>query len=783
LLAPWRAYFGTFASETLPAILQSRRSAKTGRLGLHNIPILANIMGPDLQPQIAMSDVVTKNAQRDFTVVRDDAGVPNIQATTWLDALYGLGYMHATDRGTQLLFSRTVASGRAAELIADKDELLETDRFFRRIGLHLNLDREVDQMDRRTHQQVTVYCAGVNDGIRAKRRSLPMWATGYQPEKWDPQAVLLVGRLLSFGGLAVSQMQNERLIVELIKAGANEAALAEMFEPRLDSLDFDLMREVNISNRLSDQALELIVDLPRLAGSNAWAVSPERSATGHALLASDPHLEVNRLPAIWYEAVLRWDSQYVMGATLPGFPLFSVGRNPKLSWGVTYMKGDTIDYFVEDCRCTEDGAWQFRREDQWQNFTVREESLKRKNNEPVPLRVYENEIGTLDADVDETGEGKYLSIAWAGRRVDASTAVSTWLDLIQANDVTTAMDVVSDCPQPTLSFVFADAEGHIGQQACGAIPKRSNPNDGLAPLPAWDPKNHWQGWLPKELLPSIYDPPEGFVATANEECNPEGGPLVVTQTVHDYRVRRIQEQLSQMPQATIKDMQKLQYDVVSKQAEDLLAMALPFMQEGPLKEILSNWNYSYAADSSTAPVFQAFYRNLMFELLGNKKGLGWRRILYLCSRAGFSSMILTAADRLLQKQDSWWWHGRDKAELIRSAADAVELGTIRYWSEMNNFHFANRFLGGNRVGRLLGYNTRQHAMPGNHATPFQGHVFQTATRESTFAPSYHFVTDMGTNEAWTNLPGGPSESRFSKYYRSDIPLWLDGEYKRLGVTT
>ena len=70
-------------------------------------------------------------------------------------------------------------------------------------------------------------------------------------------------------------------------------------------------------------------------------------------------------------------------------------------------------------------------------------------------------------------------------------------------------------------------------------------------------------------------------------------------------------------------------------------------------------------------------------------------------------------------------------------------------------------------------------MPGNHATPFQGHVFQTATRESTFAPSYHFVTDLGSDVAWTNLPGGPSESRFSKFYRSDIPLWLDGEYKQL----
>jgi penicillin amidase len=169
----------------------------------------------------------------------------------------------------------------------------------------------------------------------------------------------------------------------------------------------------------------------------------------------------------------------------------------------------------------------------------------------------------------------------------------------------------------------------------------------------------------------------------------------------------------------------------------------------------------------------------MVELLGHEQGIGWRRMLYLCSRAGFSSMVMTAADRLWQKEDSWWWHGRQKAELIRRAAERVQLDEGISWAAVNGFHFANRFLGAHRVGRMLGYNTRVCAMPGNHATPFQGHVFQTATRESTFAPSYHFVSDLGTDVAWTNLPGGPSESRFSRYYRSGIPLWLDGEYKRL----
>ena len=206
-----------------------------------------------------------------------------------------------------------------------------------------------------------------------------MRATGFRAEPWTPAAVVLVGRLLSFGGLAISQLQNERLLIELIHAGADPAALTEMFEPRLDEVDFDLVRQVTMSNQMSDDALELLVDLPRLAGSNAWAVRPERSATGHALLAADPHLEINRLPAIWYEVNMPWPQNYLIGATLPGCPLFSVARTPRLAWGVTYMKGDTIDFFIEECRPGGQSGWQYRREDQWHDFELRRETIERKS--------------------------------------------------------------------------------------------------------------------------------------------------------------------------------------------------------------------------------------------------------------------------------------------------------------------------------------------------------------------------------------------------------------------
>ncbi len=121
-----------------------------------------------------VNEIRTKHARRRFTAVRDESGVPHVTAPTWLDAIYALGYLHAIDRGTQLLFAGAVANGCGAEQIADQDELFETDCFFRKVGLHLDLDREVDLLDDQAFRQLTAYCEGVNDGMKDAGRSVPL---------------------------------------------------------------------------------------------------------------------------------------------------------------------------------------------------------------------------------------------------------------------------------------------------------------------------------------------------------------------------------------------------------------------------------------------------------------------------------------------------------------------------------------------------------------------------------------------------------------------------------
>jgi penicillin G amidase len=90
----------------------------------------------------------------------------------------------------------------------------------------------------------------------------------------------------------------------------------------------------------------------------------------------------------------------------------------------------------------------------------------------------------------------------------------------------------------------------------------------------------------------------------------------------------------------------------------------------------------------------------------------------------------------------------------------------------------NIFFGG-KLPRFLGFDRGPITLIGDLATPHQGQIYESAGRKTTFAPSYRMVTDLATDEIHTNLAGGPSDRRFSKWYCSDLDNWINGRYKTL----
>ena len=185
--------------------------------------------------------MASKDGERMFTsdactIVRDANGIPHIHAQTLGDAYWGLGYTHAHDRGLQLLLTRILGQGRAAELLSGDDETVEIDRFFRKMNFGGAVEDQLSQLTPETRELVDHYCAGINARLREK---IPweLRLMGYAAEPWTAADSVLMSRMTGYVGLAQSQGEIERFVVEMVQGGIGREKLEALFPGLMDNLD------------------------------------------------------------------------------------------------------------------------------------------------------------------------------------------------------------------------------------------------------------------------------------------------------------------------------------------------------------------------------------------------------------------------------------------------------------------------------------------------------------------------------------------------------------------
>jgi len=523
-----------------------------------------------------------------------------------------------------------------------------------------------------------------------------------------------------------------------------------------------------LSERLVPEGLTWLSGIPRVMASNNWVVAPERSKSGHALLANDPHLEINRIPSVWQELVLQTPDRYVLCGTMPGIPAAILGRSADLSWGVTYSFMDAIDSWVEDCR---DGC--FRRGDEWKPFVERRELVKRKKKKPIEMRFWENEHGILDGDPWEPG--LYLSRRWAAGEGGARSLNAAY-KAFGARTVERGMELFGQI-ETSWSWVFADRSGNIGFQMSGMMPLRRPALSGLLPAPGWRPENDWLGFAEAEDLPRALNPDCGYLVTANNDLNHLGRLNPINAPMGDERARRITQLIEEKEEIDLEDFKAIQYDVYSLHAEEFIRVFGPLLPDGEAKEELLAWDCRYDVDSLGAGLFEDFYAGLRERLFG-AEGLGGEVVAHLRAETGIFNDFYERFDRVLLNPESAWWAGLDRAGLVGAAFAAAASKPRRRWGERNRLPVSHLLFGG-KFPRWLGFDQPTVELPGGRATPHQGQIFQSGGRKTSFAPSIRILVDMGEDCIHTNLPGGPTDRRFSSHYGSGWPRWIGGTYKRL----
>ena len=704
--------------------------------------------------------------KRRSEIWRDEHGVPHIEAQDTSSLYWGQGYVHARDRGLQMLLMRILVQGRAAECLDGSDATANVDKFFRRMNWCDDTQPAVAALTPEAKKHLADYCAGVNQAF-AEHYPWELKLLGYRPEPWCIENSIAVSRMIGYLTLAQSQAEMERLVVEMVQADVPRDKLDELFPGQLGGLDIELLKSVHLHHRIVPIDVAWGVALPRMMASNNWVISGSKTATGIPILANDPHLEGNRLPNVWYEVVLRIGDRYAIGGSMPGAAGVLVGRNNDVAWGATYAFADGVDSWVERCR---DGKF-YREPDGWVPFRVRQELIKRKKKPPLEISFYENDHGVLDGDPNQ--EGNFLCTRWASGRSGGVTLAQI-LKMWDVQGVEQGMDVLGQF-ETAWNFVLADRHGNIGYQMSGLLPRRREGIGGLIPLPGWEPVNDWCGFVCHTDLPRCLNPSRGFFVTANNDLNEYGQVQPINLPMGSYRADRIAQLLEQGDTLTLSDMCEMQFDVLSLQAQrylDILRPLLPNTQQG---RILRDWDLRYTAASQGAFLFETFYRALYREVFG-AHGLGQAVMDHLRTETGTFVDFYVNFDRVLLSDNSAWFNGQCRDEVYRQVATTALEVEVKTWGETQQYVMRHLLLG-NKLPRFLGFDQGPIVMIGGRATIHQGQIYRSGQRTTTFVPSFRLVTDLAEDACYTNMAGGPSDRRFSGWYCSDMQRWLAGKYK------
>jgi penicillin amidase len=398
--------------------------------------------------------------------------------------------------------------------------------------------------------------------------------------------------------------------------------------------------------------------------------------------------------------------------------------------------------------------------------------ILRRGREPLRLTFHENEHGTLAG--DPRIPGRHFATRWAGLETGA-TSLAAALDLFHAPDTATAGALLSRF-EYAFNWVIADRRGSIGYRMSGLVPRRRAGAGGFVPLPGWDAGNDWRGYHDPDDLPQAFDPPEGFLATANDDLNHLGRVQPINLSGPPYRAQRIRELLGTRRDWTVEDLGRMQMDEVSGQALRFLRILRPLIEDDPRFAQILGWDGSYAGEPPAGAWFDDFHRRAVEHLLASVGGVDVAR--FITAETALPAHFFHLFDDVLLDVDSSWFGHEGRDVVLHRHAEAA-LPALSAPGRAGRAMVMRPLMLGGRLPRWIGFDHGPVPLHGRAATIHQGQLLRAGGRDTSVGPSYRMVTDLATDSLSTALPGGPSDRRFSRWYTSGVSGWIEGRLKRL----
>jgi penicillin amidase len=559
-----------------------------------------------------------KGISQPVEIIKDSWGISHIYAQNQKDLFFAQGFNVARDRLFQLEIWRRQATGTLAEILGHK--ALEKDIGSRLLKARVDMEKELRHYHPQGEEIIGSFVRGINayiDLTKAETSLLPLEfkLLGLEPEYWTPNTV--ISRHNGLFRNARTEVSIARSVQLLGREKTRELLNLEPGNPDLvpdESIDHSLISSEIMELYTSSRSSVLfepedIYDLNSgvLQGSNNWVVQGNLTETGYPFMANDPHRSL-QVPSLRYWVHLNAPGWHVIGGGEPALPGVSIGHNDHGAWGLTIFAIDQEDLYVYNTNPQNPHQYEYR--GKWEEMAILRETVPIKGQNPVTVNLKYTRHGPVLHEDREHHKAYAVRAAWL--EVGGAPYLAS-LRMDQARNWEEFRDACRFSHTPSENMVWADRENNIGWQAVGITPIRKNWK-GLLPV-LGNGQYEWEGYLPIKDLPHVYNPPEGFWATANQNNVPEGYPHALGFLWGEpYRFMRIEEVLKSGRNFSLENMIKLQQDYLSLPARNLVPYLKDLHSSDQRTEkaiqMLLAWDFVLDENSVETTIYMAWFRRL-----------------------------------------------------------------------------------------------------------------------------------------------------------------------------
>lgn len=769
--------------------------------GIVFIYFKANASAPEYNGTLQL-----KNLDSEVTVSFDEFGIPHIQASNKKDLYRAFGFVHAQDRLFQMELLRRAGSGRLSEIIGEP--MIKVDKIFHTIGLPDYAKQSATSFESLKgspiYEDATAYLDGINQFIALKKFSPEFSLIGFEPRPFTIEDMFCITGAMSF---SFSQAQKTEPVITYIQEKYGENYLQdiglwhddnESFIPNLNNADQHV--HASLGKGFSD-ALALLPFAP-LEGSNAWVVSGNKTKSGKVMFCNDTHIGY-LIPQTWYEAHLTCPDFEMYGHFMAAVPFALVGRNSQLSWGLTMLLNDDMDFFYETIK-----GDSVVHKGQTVALSYKQATIKVKDKADVVLNIPITPHGPVVNGAFEgmTESAPPISMQWTYTALPNHTVEAFY----GMNNSTTLDEFQSHLPKihaPGLSVNYGDNAGNIGWWACAKLTQRSTFTNSWIINDGAQGQNDWLGYYDFNDNPKQINPPKGFIYSANDWP----GAMILkdsTTSLKDtvwypgyykpqYRADRITKVLSDADLWTLESMKGLMTDVTSnadaalmKSFKLILNPIVDFNEDKGYAEfaMLWPWDGKYSQEDFKPTFFNKMLYHYLHKAMADELGDELFKLMLS------THQIQRTQSVLIEKKDSPWWDDVRTKDKIETRNDIIRAAFDQTVKELTEQFGANPKIWNWRkactlelkhpLGEVAAlrpiFNVGPYPVDGGNETVMQSGFLlnETGKYNVYFGSQMRIIVDFAHPDSALNVtPCGQSGHIMSKHYSDQNDLYINKKFR------